>query len=670
MTRGEASQQPLSLSTVGAAAGTAQLRIMETTDLHVHLAPYDYYADRPAPHLGLVRLSELIDRARAEVSNTVLFDNGDFLQGTPMGDYIAYDRGLRAGEAHPVIAAMNALKFDAITLGNHEFNYGLDFLLRAIERSDCPVVTTNLLRAKAAQPRRDQSLTRPYALLDRVIHDALGHPYPIRIGVIGVAPPQVTRWERQALEGRVWSRGIVEAARAWLPELREAGADIVVALAHTGLGHPGAGEDAENAAIALAQLDGIDALLVGHSHMVFPGPGIAASAAVDPHAGTICGKPAVMAGFWGSHLGVIDLLLQRDGGSWRVLGSRAEARPLAQLEPGERAWRARYDGARPGAVTAPAPRAPAVRRTVRPLHDETLTALRKPLGATQIPLHSFFAMLGRSSAVALVAEAQQRRIRERLAGTPLADLPVISAVAPFKAGGHSGPGHYTDIPPGPLALRHVSDLYAFPNALAALCLTGAEVRLWLERSASAFNRLAPWQKQGALLNPLSAPYAFETLFGLDYCFDLSCPPRFDLRTGTAFTKNARVRSVTLRGAPLADDDRVLVCTNTFRANGAGGFAGTGPDRIVHCEGETMLELLRRHLAARGSVKRVMPSPLHLAPIPGGRAVLSTGPGAAAHLDDVRDLAPQVQPEARNGFLELTLDFTAPRSDSRAPTQGG
>lgn len=654
-------QQPLSLSTVGAAAGTAQLRIMETTDLHVHLAPYDYYADRPAQHLGLVRLAELIDRARAEAPNTLLFDNGDFLQGTPVGDFIAYDRGLRAGETHPVIAAMNALNFDAITLGNHEFNYGLDFLLRAIERCDCPVVTANLLRGIATQPRRDQSLTRPYALLDRIIHDQLGQPHPIRIGVIGLAPPQVTRWERQALEGRVWSRGIVEAARAWVPELREAGADIVVALAHTGLGQMGADEDAENAAIALARLDGIDALLAGHSHLVFPGPGIAASAAVDPLAGTICGKPAVMAGFWGSHLGVIDLLLQRDGGGWRVLGSRAEARPLAQLDLGPDARQQRPPAALSAAMQPPVPRAPAVRRTVRALHDETLAAIRRPLGTTQIPLHSYFAMLGRSDAVAVVAEAQHLRIRERLAGTALSHLPMVSAVAPFKAGGRSGPGHYTDIPAGPLAMRHVSDLYAFPNALCALCLTGAEVRQWLERSASAFNRVTPGQTPGALLDRLSAPYEFETLFGLDYCFDLSRPARFDLRTGAIHPQNARVTSVTLRGVPLADADRILVCTNTFRANGAGEFAGTGPDRIVHCEGETMIEVLRRHLAARKAVERGMASPLRLASIPGGQAVLSTGPGAAAHLACVSDLDPQVLPQGCDGFLEILLDFTAPRS---------
>ena len=111
---------------------------METTDLHVHVFPYDYYSDKPIDTVGLARTAAHIADIRAEATNSMLLDNGDFLQGNPMGDYIAYERGMKDGDMHPIIAAMNTLGFDASTLGNHEFNYGLDFLMNSAGRGGLP----------------------------------------------------------------------------------------------------------------------------------------------------------------------------------------------------------------------------------------------------------------------------------------------------------------------------------------------------------------------------------------------------------------------------------------------------------------------------------------------------------------------------------------------------
>ncbi|MCB2123743.1 MAG: 2',3'-cyclic-nucleotide 2'-phosphodiesterase, partial [Rhodobacteraceae bacterium] len=124
-----------------AASNQAHLRIMETTDLHVHVFPYDYYSDKPVDTVGLARTAAIIEAIRAEATNALLIDNGDFLQGNPMGDYIAYERGMKDGDMHPVIQAMNTLGFDGSTLGNHEFNYGLDFLLKSVAGANFPVVS-------------------------------------------------------------------------------------------------------------------------------------------------------------------------------------------------------------------------------------------------------------------------------------------------------------------------------------------------------------------------------------------------------------------------------------------------------------------------------------------------------------------------------------------------
>ncbi|MGI9500684.1 MAG: metallophosphoesterase, partial [Geminicoccaceae bacterium] len=229
-------------------ADKAHLRLMETTDLHVHVYPYDYYADKPIDTVGLARTASIIEAIRAEATNTLLVDNGDFLQGNPMGDYIAYERGMREGDVHPMISAMNTVDFAVSTVGNHEFNYGLDFLMKTVAGAGFPVVCANVAKGSlAAGPRDDDLLFEPYVILDKTVLDGAGKEHPIRIGVIGFVPPQIMTWDRRHLEGSVDTRDIVQTARAWVPEIREAGADIVIALSHSGIGSARHSDRMENA---------------------------------------------------------------------------------------------------------------------------------------------------------------------------------------------------------------------------------------------------------------------------------------------------------------------------------------------------------------------------------------------------------------------------------------
>jgi len=195
-----------------AAADQAHLRILETTDLHVHVFPYDYYADKPVDTVGLARTAALIAAIRAEATNALLIDNGDFLQGNPMGDYIAYARGMKSGDMHPIIAAMNTLGFEASTLGNHEFNYGLDFLMNTIAGANFPIVSANLAKRQGATPREDETLIPPYVILDREVTDGSGMKLALRVGLIGFVPPQIMQWDRKNLEGRVSTRDILATA--------------------------------------------------------------------------------------------------------------------------------------------------------------------------------------------------------------------------------------------------------------------------------------------------------------------------------------------------------------------------------------------------------------------------------------------------------------------------
>jgi 2',3'-cyclic-nucleotide 2'-phosphodiesterase/3'-nucleotidase len=644
--RGAALHSPAPFSILAGAASTVQLRIIETTDLHLHLLPYDYYADRPEPGVGLTSAAALIDEARAEVPNALLFDNGDFLQGTPVGDFFAYERGLHEGDLHPVMAAMNALDFDAITLGNHEFNYGLDFLQKTLAGAQFPVVSANLSTRLGAIPRTDHTLARPYALLDRLVRDGAGHYHPIRIGVIGFAPPQIVDWDRHRLGQSIVSRDIVETARDWVPEMREAGADLIIALAHTGIGEVGHSDGMENAALPLARIDGIDALLTGHTHLVFPSPAFAHLPDVDIQAGTLAGKPAVMAGFWGSHIGLIDLLLTRESGEWRVLGTRSEARPIQRKL---RAADDLYDRGAAGIVNS----------IVAAAHDDTLAAIRRPVGHCPVPLHSYFVHLGGTDALSLVAEAQRAFIADQLTDPDLRALPLLSAVAPYKAGGRSGPGNFTDIPAGPLALRNIADLYLFPNAIAAVQVTGAEILDWLERSASAFNQVQPGDYDTVLLNAAMPGYNFEIIDDIDVTYDLTQPARYSAAGVVIHDQARRVSSATLNGAPIDPEARFILCTNSYRAHGAGDFPGMRPERIVFDGEQITRDILRAYIGRLGSVQPRPRGAMRFKPIPDASVIFETGPGARRHIHQIKAFRPEPRGLSRDGFLRLRLSLENP-----------
>lgn len=226
----------------------AGLRILATTDLHMHLLGYDYYADRSDPSVGLSRTATRIHEARREAEAddrlVLLLDNGDAFQGTPLSDFAARD----CNGTHPLMKAFSYLRYDAMGLGNHDFNFGLGPLSRALRRAPCPVLCSNM---RQTDPR-DPPLFKPFAILDRQLRCA-GGVFPIRIGLMSFLPPQTLIWDSHHLKGRMAIDGIVESANRWLPELESENCDLVIALAHTGLNDQSDHCDLENAAAPLGR---------------------------------------------------------------------------------------------------------------------------------------------------------------------------------------------------------------------------------------------------------------------------------------------------------------------------------------------------------------------------------------------------------------------------------
>ena len=627
--------------TAAASNNQAHLRIMETTDIHVHIFPYDYYSDKPRDTVGLSRTASIINDIRSEAKNSLLVDNGDFLQGNPMGDYLAYERGMKAGDSHPVITAFNTVGFDVATLGNHEFNYGLDFLEKSLAGADFPVVLANVAKKQGSNPRKDKTLVKPYVILEREIEMGDGTKHAIKIGFIGFTPPQIMNWDRRHLEGNVQARDIVETAQAYVPEMRERGCDLVIALSHSGIGDANHSDGMENASVVLAGVKGIDALATGHNHLVFPSATFADRPGIDVDKGTLMGKPAVMGGFWGSHLGLLDLLLERDGNEWRVVTTTSEARPI-------------YVRNEDRSITALVGDDRKVLDSVAADHDETLAYVRRAVGKTSAPLHSYFALVADDPSVQIVSIAQKWYVEEMMKGTEHAGLPVLSAAAPFKAGGRGGPEYYTDVPVGDVAIKNVADLYLYPNTVRAVRVTGAQVRGWLERSAGMFNQVEVGSRDAILLNPDFPSYNFDVIDGVTYQIDLSQPSRFGPKGEEVNPNAARIVNLAVDGKPVTDDMEFIIATNNYRASGGGSFPGAKGDTIVLEAPDTNRDVIVRYIVEQGTIDPKADANWSFAPLKDTTVLFETGPKARDYMDDVKGVEIEDAGSGSDGFAAFRI----------------
>ena len=626
-----------------AAGNQVHLRLMETTDLHVHVFPYDYYADKPIDTVGLARTAAIVKDIRAEASNSLLLDNGDLIQGNPMGDYIAYERGMKAGDMHPIVAAMNVVGYDAATIGNHEFNYGLDFLMNSMAGANFPVLLANIAKETGAAPRDDKTLFKPWQIIEKTVTDGSGAGHTIKVGLIGFTPPQVMNWDRKHLEGNVKARDIIETARAYVPEMKEAGADIIIALSHSGIGPDQHSDGMENASVPLAAIDGIDAILTGHHHLEFPGSKYQATDAVDPEKGTLHGKPATMAGFWGSHLGIIDLMLETSGGEWRVVTSESALRPISKRNE-DRSYTALVESV------------PEVEASVQKEHDDTLTYVRTAVGKTTAPLHSYFSLVADDPSVQIVSIAQKWYITDMLAGGEYAGLPVLSAAAPFKAGGRGGPEYYTDVAAGDVAIKNVADLYLYPNTVRAVKVTGAQVKGWLERSAGMFNQVTPGQPDQILLNPEFPSYNFDVIDGVTYQIDLSQPSMFGPKGEPLNADANRITDLRYNGQPVTDDMEFIIATNNYRAGGGGDFPGAMGDTIIFEAPDTNRDVIVRYIVEQGTINPSADANWSFKPLDGATVLFDTGPAAKGYLDDVKGMKIEEAGEGPDGFARFRIQL--------------
>ncbi|OTQ48515.1 bifunctional 2',3'-cyclic-nucleotide 2'-phosphodiesterase/3'-nucleotidase [Gilliamella apis] len=580
-------------------AATVDLRIIETTDLHGNMMNYDYFKDQYIDTFGLAKTANLIHQAREEVKNSVLVDNGDLIQGSPMADY-ALNKGLNKGDIHPVYKALNTLDYVVGNIGNHEFNFGLDFLQKSLAGANFPYVNANVYDAKTNKPYFKQ-----YIILDKKVVDRDGKQHPIKIGYIGFVPPQIMQWDKLNLEGKVIVKDITETAQKLVPEMKKQGADIIVAIPHSGVSAEPYKALAENSVYYLSQVEGINAIMFGHSHGVFPSDDFKSLPNTDINTGNINHIPAVMPGQWGSHLGVVDLVIEGDKSNWKVVSGKSEARPI-------------FDSKNKKALVDANKN---ITKVLKDDHEGTREFVGKPIGKVSTDINSYLALVEDTSALQIISDAQIDYVKQFVQGDPDLDgLPILSAIAPFKAGGRKNdPTAYVEVKKGDLTFRNAADIYLYPNILSAVKITGKEVKEWLECSAGVYNQidinsstpqyLINWDK--------FRTYNFDTIDGVSYEIDITKPARYDGSCQLINPESERIVNLTYQQKPIDPNQAFLIATNNYRAY-TGAFPGTGGKNVKFNSPDDLRVILSayitNHTKKHGQVNVTVDNNWRIAPI--------------------------------------------------------
>lgn len=578
-----------------------KLRLLQTTDLHMHVLPFDYTTMRPTPTRGLANLVKVIDDLRSDGVPTLLFDTGDFLQGNPLADAAMTPDEI---DDHPIARAFNDMDYDAIVLGNHDFDYGLASLARVIKQINRPVLSANVV---------SEFGTTTFPASTMISVGTGPQTPPIKVGVIGLTTPVISLTTVSG-GSAVTTADPVKAAESVVTALRGQGADIIVALCHFGIDPD---DHIENVAADIAAIDGIDVVMAGHTHETFPTGTPHTGPLIDTDQGTIHAKPVTMAGAFGEYLGVIELDLIQRGNRTEITGQTAQLHKATTLAD------------------------PHIFANVRPLHNATVAAMNKHVAQTLLPFSTAFSLIQPDLTQYLLACSRQMYMEQMLTNTTYARLPILSTAAPFSTGSRLDPHDFISVPPGPITRSDVTAIYPFNNAAVAILRNGAQIKDWLEASALIYQTLRQDQKNQTLIDPQIPPYRFDTIFGLTYEIDVSAPA------------GHRIEAIRHKGTTVQDTDRFVLVTSTNRLEQRQNIP---PEDVICISRQNSHDILVHSLGLQSPIEFTCPDVWNFTPLPNTTANFWTSP--AANITDCKRALADNGIDA-TGFRRFTLSFDAP-----------
>ncbi|GAA4963432.1 bifunctional metallophosphatase/5'-nucleotidase [Actinoplanes utahensis] len=534
---------------------TYRLTVLGTSDTHGNVYNWDYYKDAEyddSAHndIGVAKLAALVNRLRAEATGPVLvLDAGDTIQGTPLATYYAKQEPITStGEKHPMARAMNVLHYDAVTLGNHEFNYGLPLLNLWIRQLGFPALAANAISVKTGKPA-----FTPYVIKKVSVGR---HAPALRVGILGLTNPGSAIWDKANVEGRIEFTDMIAAAAKWVPIMRARGADIVLISAHGGdSGTSSYGPELPNenpTALIAEQVPGIDAILFGHAHREVPQRFVTNQATGEQ---VLLSEPSK----WGQRLTRMDFDITRVKGRWKITGKAAASLNTNTVEAD-----------------------PKVLAVVRKQHEKTVAYVNQVVAASTVELSAAASRYRDTPILDYINKVQTDTVTAALAGSEYAALPVLSIAAPFS--------RTAVFPRGDVKIKDVAGLYIYDNTLEAVVLTGAEVKAYLEHSARYFVTHAA----GAPVDPetISDPavpdYNYDVFSGVDYDIDISKPV------------GSRITRLQIDGADVAADARFVVAVNNYRRSGGGSFPGIVKTQVYNAQQE-IRQLLIDWAQAKGRI---------------------------------------------------------------------
>src|SRR6201991_687466 len=437
-----------------------QITILGTTDLHGNINPIDYYTNK-ADNRGLAKVATLIKRIRKEHSNVLLIDSGDTIQGSPLESF----HGRKNNQPiDPMMLVMNSLNYDAMTVGHHEYNFGLKVLEKARGEANFPWLSANTYDIAKQQPHY-----KPY-----IVKEVAG----VRIGILGLTTPGVPNWDNPPNYAGLEFHEPVSEARKWVPILRdEEKADVVVIAMHMGLGEDlrtgevSPGQVAhENEATSIAkEVPGVDVIFMGHTHREVPSL-------------YINGVLLTQANRWGSHLARADFYLEKTGSGWRVSAKAARTIPTDEkVEPD-----------------------PEIVKLVEPYDSETQAWLVRVIGDSPEELTAKQARFRDTAILDLIQRVQLD-----------AGKADVSMVASFNSEAR--------IAKGPVTVRDIAGLYVYENTLVVLEVTGQQLKAALEHSARYFRPYEAGKSPAELINDKIPAYNFDIAEGVTYDLDITKP---------------------------------------------------------------------------------------------------------------------------------------------------
>ncbi|MFE5208313.1 bifunctional metallophosphatase/5'-nucleotidase [Streptomyces sp. NPDC056600] len=534
------------------------LTVMGSTDLHGNVFNWDYYKDAQYKDaagnaLGLARISSLVKEVREEkgAGRTMLIDAGDTIQGTPLTYYYAKVDPITAagGPVHPMARAMNKIGYDAVALGNHEFNYGIELLRKFESQCDFPLLGANAVDATTLKPAFP-----PYFL--KSFH-VPGSARPVKVAVLGLTNPGIAIWDKAYVQGKLKFPGLEEQAALWVPKLRAMGADVVIVSAHSGTSGTSSWSDqlpyVENSAANVARLvPGIDAILVGHAHKE-----IAELRVVNEESGkeVVLSEPLM----WGERLSLFDIELVFDKGRWSVESVKASLRDSKN-----------------------AVEDPQIVALLQEQHDAVVEYVNQVVGTATVTLTTVEARYKDEPIIDLIAKVQEDVVKAALAGTEYASLPVVAQASPFS--------RTSEIPAGEVTIRDLSSLYVYDNTLVAKVLTGAQLKDYLEFSALYYAQVAPGAPVdvNTLTNAGNRPdYAYDYVSGVSYDIDIAQPA------------GSRIKNLTFEGAAVPADKKFVMAVNNYRANGGSAYPHVASAPEVWAESTEIRTRIAEWVTAKG-----------------------------------------------------------------------